>query len=147
MRAATSALSPIVVTPDGVAYLPTIPPAVDSSLAGVGDRRVILLSPSPVALYGHASSSGYWDGQANIRGGVDIHAEEARAEEMEQEAKEYVVWTILANGRLLRTRYDIPDSGLTEADVDARIAAYYAAPIRIVNGMHYPVTDGIAYMG
>ena len=77
----------------------------------------------------------------------DDHTDDARAVEVEREAVEYVVWTTLANGRLLRTRYDLPDSGLSEADVDARIAAYYAAPLRVLNGMHYPVTNGIAYMG
>ena len=108
----------------------------------------MLLSPALSTLYGHSSSSAHWDEQvANVIAGADEHTEDARAEEVEKEAKEYVVWTTLANGRLLRTRYDLPDSGLTEAEVDARIAAYVNAPLRIVNGMHYPVFNGVAYMG
>jgi hypothetical protein len=67
---------------------------------------------------------------------------EAAVVSMPQEAVETVVWTRLANGRLMRTRYVLPDSGLTEIDIDAEIAAYYAAPRRLINGVWRTVRNG-----
>ena len=77
----------------------------------------------------------------------DEYTDDAQAVEVGKEAVEKVVWTRLANGSLLRTRYELPASGMTEDDVDARIAAYYRAPLRLVNGVWYPAVNGIAYTG
>ena len=51
---------------------------------------------------------------------------DAEAVMLPQLAQEYVVLTPLANGRILRTRYDLPQSGLSELEVDEAIAAYWA---------------------
>ena len=70
------------------------------------------------------------------------HVEEAEVVEEPQEAVEKIVWTKLANGAWLRTRYELPESGFTEAELDAKIAAYYAAPLRKLKGIWYPVNNG-----
>ena len=77
----------------------------------------------------------------------DQHTDDAEAVEVGKEAVEKVVWTTVANGHLLRTRYELPDSGLSEDEIDASIALYYAAPLRELDGVWYPAVKGIAYIG
>ena len=103
---------------------------------GPDAENVILLASVPEAI--NKSSDGNFE---------EDYTDDAEVVEVEKEAVEKVVWTRLANGQMLRTRYDLPDSGLEESDIDAQIVAYYAAPLRYINGVWYPVRNGIAYIG
>ena len=164
-RVANSARSPIVVTPGGFAFVtqaerglisaPTLlellvasssahsrfcrsylPASAASSSSMGADARSVILPVFAPGLAGYEPSTEDFE---------DDYTDDAEVVKVEKEAVEKVVWTRLANGQMLRTRYDLPDSGLEESDIDAQIVAYYAAPLRYINGVWYPVRNGIAY--
>jgi hypothetical protein len=152
-RATNSAMSPIVVTPDGFAFVTQATPryrqlvhaptlvellastdAAASSSTGVAAGSVILPVPSPELTYYSDSSSEDF---------CQDYTDDAAVVSIGQEAVERIVWTRLADGRLLRTRYDLRGSGLSESTVDAAVASYYAAPLRLIDGVWYPVRNGV----